>query len=217
MMEIGFFQDNASMIEAESAAGGLETGAGERGRVRLRREIIDVFTRQVLTQPDREARREAARDIGFSASCIRSHFHNLQGLYRAAVDRLGLDKVGPGGRDTAGDRAARIERHVAIRATAWEELLPYWRSVRQLETTDPALARALARAQDRRSAALVEFYAADLGMLPASAGQVTALMLDVATDLAVWGMLREIEGVPFEDACAGWRAIVGRLLPRPQT
>lgn len=214
MTDVGFFQDKAPAIELLVPAGGLETAPDESGRARLRREIVDIFTRKVLAQPDRESRREAALDVGFSASCIRSHFLNLQGLYRAAVDGLGLELVGPCGIDVASDRAARIERHVARRAAAWEALLPYWRSVRHLEVSDPLVARCLAAAQERRTESLIDFHAADLAALPASAREVTALMIDVATDLAAWGTLREIERVSYDEACAAWRLVVDRLLPR---
>lgn len=190
-----------------------EAGRRTTATTGTREALVRAFLKIVRTtrlMPDEFAVAELA---GCPVSAIEHGFGDLAGLASEAFERLltaapedfsGLGQAG---------RLARIHSHVSQRAAAWEWLLPYWRVLDAQETALPDLSQRLDAYRRRRGLALTALYAVDLKVLAPDRRPTTLLMIDLLTDLAAWGRLREHEGLSKARAESLWTWTIDRMLP----
>jgi hypothetical protein len=109
-------------------------------------------------------------------------------------------------------RRTRIEWQIAVRSNAWEEVLPLWQVLVRAEGEWPEFARRVQDWRDSRMERLRTYYAPELANLPESLRWSVVFALDAITDYAVWGRLRQVDGLSTEEGRKAWIGTTERLL-----
>lgn len=196
-------------IEIEA---GLAVAAAPEDKAR--RALLDAYIEIARHTRQLPSVAQLVRHADCSIRAIYGRFGSLNHLGIEALDEvLGrhLVKVSDNAREA--DRQTRIRRQVQAWSSACETWRPLWDVMVRQEDSWPELAeRAHQRRQESRER-LTAFYAPDLAPLPASTRQTVVFVIDSATDLKVWGTMREREGLSVEQATEIWIETIDRMLP----
>jgi AcrR family transcriptional regulator len=190
-------------------AGELATdGRLARGR-RTRRNVAESLVALLAEgDPDPTAKAVAAR-AGVSLRLVFHHFADMDDLYHfVAALQLRRQWSDMPRLSTKLSVQTRIERTVAHRAVLFEEISPVRRALARRAPTSPAVAQAIAAADQLLLENIRAAFAPELEALPATERGEQLDALDTAASWEVWERIRTGSGVGVRTA----RRIMTRML-----
>lgn len=159
-----------------------------------------------------------AANVAARASCsmrsIFERFGDLDALRRAAVDHALIEAHAlamPMRLD--GDRATRIDAHVASQSATCEHWLPLRLLLARAQRDFPDLADRLARARQANVQRVKVIYRPEIDALPVEARDHLPMVLATLASFESWVQLRASLGHSIDAARLAWREAIDRLLP----
>ena len=182
---------------------------------RTRQRIIEAYLGLAFEQsPRMPMARETAKRAGCSVRSVFERFPDMHDLQVAAAG-YAMDQVAvlapPAQPD--GDRNARIEREVELRARLCEVWGRLWQSLLANRGDSDELKVKIAKFQELRLRRLEDAFRPELGGLSDAERRQTLVALGILTDAGSWSSMRDSFGLSFDDARAVWVGSVQRLLP----
>ncbi len=195
--------------DVAALAGELGTdGRLARGR-RTRRNVADALVALLRAgDPEPTAKAVAAR-AGVSLRLVFHHFADMDDLYHfVAAMQLRRQWTGMPRLSPRLSLASRIERTVAHRAALFEEISPVRRALARRASSSPAVAQAVAAADNLLRESLRATFAPELTELAPAVRSEYLGALDASTSWELWERLRSASGVGVRTA----RRVVTRML-----
>ncbi len=145
---------------------------------------------------------------------IFERFPDLNKLRAAAADySLAQSAALAPPRNIDGDRATRIKSQVETRAGTCERGVALWRVLVFNAEQDEELKPRVHLARERTVERLEIMYRPELSTLPERERKYLLIALEAITDMESWARMRELYGLPFDEACAVWIRAIDRMLP----
>jgi AcrR family transcriptional regulator len=182
---------------------------------RTRQRILEAYLGLAFElSPRMPTARETAQRAGCAVRSVFEHFPDMHDLQVAAAG-YAMDQVAalaPPVRPD-GDRNARIEREVEMRARLCEVWGRLWRSLLANRGDSDELKVKIGRFQELRLNRLEDAFRPELGGLSDAERRQTLVALGILTDAGSWSSMRDSFGLSFDDARAVWVGSFQRLLP----
>jgi AcrR family transcriptional regulator len=182
---------------------------------RTRQRIIEAYLGLAFElSPRMPTARETAQRAGCAVRSVFEHFPDMHDLQVAAAG-YAMDQVAalaPPVRPD-GDRNARIEREVEMRARLCEVWGRLWRSLLANRGDSDELKVKIGRFQELRLNRLEDAFRPELGGLSDAERRQTLVTLGILTDAGSWSSMRDSFGLSFDDARTVWVGSIQRLLP----
>jgi TetR/AcrR family transcriptional regulator, regulator of autoinduction and epiphytic fitness len=195
--------------DVAALAGGLATdGRLARGR-RTRRNVADALVALLRAgDPEPTAKAVAAR-AGVSLRLVFFHFADMDDLYHfVAALQLRRQSSSMPRLSPRLSLASRIERTVAHRAALFEDVSPVRRALARRASSSPAVAQAIAAADNLLRESLRTTFAPELTELAPAVRSEYLGALDASTSWELWERLRSVSGVGVRTA----RRVVTRMV-----
>ncbi len=182
---------------------------------RTRQRLIEAYLGLAFEHsPRMPTAVETARRAGCSVRSVFERFPNMHNLQIVAAG-YAMDQVAtlapPPLLD--GDRNARIEHQVEMRARLCEVWGRLWRSLLVNRGDSDELSLKISKFQELRLSRLEAAFRPELAALSDVERRQTLIALGLLTDVGSWNCMRESLGLSVDEARAVWVRSVQRLLP----
>lgn len=178
-----------------------------------RRALLDAYIDLIRTSRRLPSIALITRQANCSIRLVYARFRNLEQLGVEALDEvLSRRMIKVPATAATGDRAARIGAQVAAWSATCEYWLPLWELVARQEDEWPELAERGELRREETRQKLAAYYAPELQGVSEEARRSLLFVLDLTTDLRVWGTMRERDGLGAADATEIWMEVTRRLL-----
>jgi AcrR family transcriptional regulator len=202
--------------DVAALAGELATdGRLARGR-RTRRNVADALVALLRAgDPEPTAKAVAAR-AGVSLRLVFHHFADMDDLYHfVAALQLSRQWSGMPQLSPRLSLASRIDRTVTHRATLFEEISPVRQALARRAPSSPAIAQAIAAADNVLRESLRATFASELiGLAPTARSEYLGA-LDASTSWELWERLRRASGIGVRPARRVMTRLVTALWSQP--
>jgi AcrR family transcriptional regulator len=181
---------------------------------RTKQLIIEAFLALVREDPRLPTAVQIAERAGYSVRSIFERFPDLNALRVAATD-YGLAQAAAlaPARHVDGDRRTRIESQVETRAQTCERGIALWRVLLNSQDASDELKLRVRRARETTIARLELMYKPELTTLDEPERRDMLIALEALVDIESWARMRELHGLPYDEARAVWTYTIDRLLP----
>jgi AcrR family transcriptional regulator len=181
---------------------------------RTRQIIIEAYLALLRLDQHVPTSAQIAEKAGCSVRSVFERFPDLLALRIAATDyAFALGNAQAILRDVDANRTIRIRSQVETRAQTCERWLPLWRALNANQGESEELKLRIRRARELIVKRLEIMYRPELSALDDRERKHTLIALEALTDFNSWGRMRELHGLPVEQASAVWIAAIDRLLP----
>jgi len=181
---------------------------------RTKQLIIEAFLALVREDPKLPTAVQIAERAGYSVRSIFERFPDLNALRVAATD-YGLAQAAAlaPARNVDGSRQTRIESQVETRAQTCERGIALWRVLLNSQDESDELKLRVRRARETTITRLELMYKPELSTLAEPERRDMLIALEALTDIESWARMRELHGLPYDEARAVWTYAIDRLLP----